>query len=271
MVSKINFQILIATMNRENFDFLYAMFPYHKIEDLDVIIVNQTTKDKQLTSTIASVKVFNSLEKGLSKSRNLALENSSADWCLIADDDLVYLEGFEQKINKGIEKFSSSGVITFQVQKDEFILMRKYPEKSKKKLSIQEILNVSSVEMLINKKMLASTIKFNDNFGLGSNVFECGEEQVFLKEVKMLNYNISFFNTTIVHHPLLHTGTKLKNSKRYFVKGGIYAKMFPKTYKTWVFSQIFFDLKQRKISISEMCKYYKNALKGVQKLKEIDK
>ena len=39
-------EILISTMFKEDLDFLKPMFQYNSISDFDIIIVNQTTKDK---------------------------------------------------------------------------------------------------------------------------------------------------------------------------------------------------------------------------------
>ena len=91
------------------------MFPFHDLKKLDIIVVNQTNKSTLLKSNEPSVKVLNSFEKGLSRSRNLALKNASANWCLIADDDVVYLKKFEEKIKSGIFTFLNSGLLYFKL------------------------------------------------------------------------------------------------------------------------------------------------------------
>jgi len=258
-------------MNRGNFDFLYKMFPHHNVNDLDIIIVNQTTKDRLLVSELPTVKVINSLEKGLSKSRNLALDNATANWCLIADDDLVYVKDFEKIVCEGITHYSKSGVIVFQAQLNDIALLRSYPKMSKQNLSEQEIFHVASFEMLVNRCLVQKKVGFHTAFGLGSGIFNCGEEQVFMNTIKKhLKLSISFYQKTIVTHPQNHTGNNYQLKDRYFTKGGVYAKIFPKTYKKWICMQLFFDVKQGHLQLLQIVTRFKEALRGVQKLKAME-
>ena len=84
-------EVLIATQNRTSLDFLLKMFPDHNFKDFKILIVNQTIKGQDLTSNSDAIRVINSYEKGLSKSRNLALQNASCNIALISDDDVIYL------------------------------------------------------------------------------------------------------------------------------------------------------------------------------------
>ena len=271
MNPNLDFQILISTMNRENLDFLWQMFPHHDLNNLNIIIVNQTAEGKLLISNVPTVKVLNSFEKGLSKSRNLALQNVTKDWCLLADDDLVYLLGFEKHIASGIQKYSKSGVLIFQAQVNENLLFRKYPDKSQEEMAIFKKLHVRSIEMLLNKRVIRNPIHFHESFGLGSDVFNCGEEQIVMFEIsKKEKLNISFFKKTIVQHPWLDTGREYDKKKRYFSSGAFLAKVFPSSYFKWICIQLFFDVKQGNIKIREISSKFNEALRGVKQLKKIE-
>jgi hypothetical protein len=63
-------------MNRNSLDFLIPMFPSRKFFEFNILIVNQTTENQLLNSEFPTVRIINSFEKGLSKSRNLALKNA---------------------------------------------------------------------------------------------------------------------------------------------------------------------------------------------------
>jgi hypothetical protein len=263
MSSKIDFQILIATMNREKIDFLYSMFPFHDINKLSIIIINQTDPDRLLKSTKSNIKVINSFKKGLSKSRNLALHYASADWCLISDDDVIYLKNFEKVINLGISTFSKSGVIVFKVKSDKNIISRWYPKKDKISLNSIEQTNVCSIEMLVNKDVIKNKVNFNVFFGLGSNQFYFGEELVFINDVKLnTKTNISYYNKNIVRHIRLSTGEKIKGDFFYFTKGGVLRKVFPRSFYLWVILQLFFDVKQKKLNINTIFKAFNKMIEG---------
>jgi len=270
MSSKINFQILIATMHRENFDFLYAMFPHHNLIDLDIIVVNQTTSNTILSSEISTVKVINSFERGVSKSRNLALQHATTDWCLIADDDLVYLKDFEKQIVNGSSAFPNSGLVVFEVESKKDCLHRVYPEKSILQLNAFQKLNICSVEMLINRRDINNKVVFNTWFGLGSQFFNSGEESVFIKDVEVnTSKNISFYKGKIVKHPSLSTGMKYEYSKRYITKGAVFSKVFPRSFPLWMLIQLLFDIKQGRIKINTIFKAYMEMQKGCRKLRKL--
>ena len=67
-------------MNRSNFEFLQSMFLFSGFYNFNILIVNQTTKDTILKSDLDTIKVINVFEKGLSKNRNLALQNAKTTY-----------------------------------------------------------------------------------------------------------------------------------------------------------------------------------------------
>ncbi|MCB0744117.1 MAG: glycosyltransferase family 2 protein, partial [Ignavibacteriae bacterium] len=107
-------EILIATQNRTSLDFLSKMFPKSDFNAIKILIVNQTVKSKKLISDIPNIRVINAFEKGLSKSRNLALKNASCDIVLIADDDVVYEQGFFKIILDAFNSLPREELITFK-------------------------------------------------------------------------------------------------------------------------------------------------------------
>ena len=73
--SENDFEILIATKDRSNLDFLLPMFPFEHFSNFNILIVNQS-KNEVLSSDFDNVKVVNTTEKGLSKSRNKEIANA---------------------------------------------------------------------------------------------------------------------------------------------------------------------------------------------------
>lgn len=98
--------------------------------------------------------MINSFEKGLSKSRNLALENALGKILILADDDVVYQEGFDSTIIKAYNQFPNAAAIRFCAVKANGDLIKKYPESSKTNLNVFDILNTSSIEMTLNAAIL---------------------------------------------------------------------------------------------------------------------
>ena len=78
-------EILISTMNQKD-DSLINKMNLH----CNSLIINQCSYDSVKKKD--AIRIINTTERGLSKSRNMAIENSIGDICIIADDDLVYSE-----------------------------------------------------------------------------------------------------------------------------------------------------------------------------------
>ncbi len=86
--------------------------------DSDVVIVNQCDEDscQKLTDGKGhGVKFVSSTQRGLSRSRNMAIDNSSADICLLSDDDEVYAPGYAATLQRTYLDWPDADVILFQV------------------------------------------------------------------------------------------------------------------------------------------------------------
>ena len=76
MNKKPDIEFLISTMNRSDFRFLDKIFLHFDLNEIHILIINQTTKDNILKSKKDNIRVFNVYEKGLSRSRNLAIKQA---------------------------------------------------------------------------------------------------------------------------------------------------------------------------------------------------
>lgn len=180
-----NLQVLISTMYQKNLSFLQDM----NLQS-DAIIINQNLDDinqnlddcsieiKQIEGK--TIKLVNSLDKGLSKSRNLAIQHSEADICLIADDDIFYKDDYVEKVKRAYSKYPEADIIAFQVER---VNTTSRGKQFRKKASWENYLTsmkISSVEISFKRKSIVdNNITFNTNFGAGSN-FSHGEENIFL-------------------------------------------------------------------------------------------
>lgn len=256
-----DFEILIATMNRKNLDFLAAMFPFNHFSEYSILIINQS-KDTTLSSIYPSVRIINSTSVGLSKSRNLALNNANGKILLIADDDVVFQKDFVSKVIAAYNKFHQATVINFCAIYQNGTYLKKYPKNSKKQLNTFDVFNVVSFEITINKNNLdIARTRFDENFGLGA-IFEMGEEAVFLFDLKLENQQIAFENLIIVEHKGLTSSDKKGIKERYYIQGALLTRVFQSNYMFWLFVKLFFDLKQKKLGFKTFFQALKSAKKG---------
>lgn len=255
-------EIVLATINRNSLDFLIPMFPFCHFSKFSILIINQTQENKLLISEFPSVRVINSFERGLSKSRNLGLENAKGKNILIADDDEVFKEGFDSIISNSYNKYPEATVISFCIEKPDGTLFKKYPNHTVKSPNRLSLFDVLSIEISLNKMLFDKlNVKFDENFGLGSH-FKMGEEAVFLSDLKDKNQHIIIENKVIATHPAISTDDKLDHRERYYIQGAFLSRILNASYLKGIFLKLFFDVKQDKLKINQIPTAIRNANKG---------
>lgn len=168
---------LVSTMNQtENQKLIEKM----NIEENYVVINQITNKNIDLPEKCEYDNgiCISYKGKGLSKSRNQAINEASTNICVIADDDMVYVKDYCNIIKKSYEKYKDTDIIAFVVEHED----KKYEKKIMKegKIGFLKSMKISSVQMTIKKEsLLQKGIKFDENFGAGSEYY-MGEENIFL-------------------------------------------------------------------------------------------
>src|SRR5690606_37537007 len=166
--SSIQLEILVSTMDRNSLDFLKMMFENNELSECQVLVINQTSESTLLHSDYPNIRTINSFEKGLSKSRNLAIENAIGDIVLIADDDVVFVTDLYNKVCNAFKTKPYATLISFMAKDLEGKLYRNYPQKSCEH-TYGTIKDVISLEIAFDlKKIRELEVNFDEKFGLGA-------------------------------------------------------------------------------------------------------
>lgn len=109
---KRKFEVLCVTMEQNDFSLYNSM----KLNS-DTIFANQTNKWDLKEDIIDnhSVKMYYTDTKGVGNNRNIALMNADAEICLLADDDIVYRSGYEEKIIEAFDSHPDADAIIFNI------------------------------------------------------------------------------------------------------------------------------------------------------------
>ena len=267
--SENDLEILIATKNRDNLDFLALMFPFKHFSKFNILVINQSNSTK-IISDFERVRVINVDEKGLSKSRNLAINNASKKICLITDDDVIYFPNFEDEIILAFNQNPEAPIITFNHQR---IGLNKPQNSSQKPFnhSLKSIWNVCSIEIAFQlKDIVANNICFDENFGLGS-YFETAEEYLFLRDAIKQKLSVLFCPSVIVSHPLISSGENQGSDKILFARAALFYKTRSNLVYIWLLKYVFFLIRNKYINWNECMRKYKMGLSGIRKYKELVK
>jgi glycosyltransferase involved in cell wall biosynthesis len=265
---KEDLEILISTMNRDSFDFLIPMFPFSHFSKFKILIINQTSNDKLLVSEYQSVKVVNSFDVGISKSRNLAILNSESKILLFADDDIVFIEKFDEIIIKAYDDNPLASAICFQTLTPEGALYSKYP-KHIKLLNTKEITKVLSIELTCNSdKIKKGKIKFNELFGLGSQ-FQDSETFFYLSKIKHKALIILFCPQTIVIHESVSSSDEADSDRIIYAKIAGFYKRFGLFAYVLLFKYMFFLFRKYNFTFLELRNKFFVGLKSIKDYKLI--
>ena len=83
----------------------------------NVLMVNQCdgSSDIRFPTEKGEGRIISTTQRGLTKSRNLAILESTADICLLCDDDEVFESNYEDIILRAYEELPQADVIIFKM------------------------------------------------------------------------------------------------------------------------------------------------------------
>lgn len=219
-------EVLVSTMNRSSWDDLPIGIKSLSGIDCQATVVNQTSSKVLDSANPANVNFISKVQKGLSKSRNLAIENAIEEICIVADDDVAYVEGFQETILNAYRNEPNADIIVFQVETPEGDLFKNYPTEPKE-LKLMDLMKVSSIEITFNREQVVNReVRFDERFGLGTNL-PSGEEALFLVDAIRKGLRIFYVPERIVIHPKESSGHNFRNNDPLIEsKGALIARVF---------------------------------------------
>lgn len=214
-------QVLVSTMYQTDYSLIKKM----NIQS-DAVVVNQCNRNNfdELQIESFQVKWIDSVERGLSRSRNTAIRYANSDFCLLSDDDLEYVNDYENIILQQFQQYPEADIITFKVDGIEEKFKDYY--RRSRKLNYLTSMKVASVEIAIRLDSIKKAgVSFNELFGAGAK-YLMGEENIFLYDCLKKGLNIQYVPIKIAD---LHIGEsswfKGYNKEYFIAKGAIFTAM----------------------------------------------
>ncbi|GGG06181.1 hypothetical protein GCM10011344_03310 [Dokdonia pacifica] len=261
------FEILISTMFRSDLSFLEAMFPDGDYSKYPILIINQTDAERQLHSSHTHIRVINTEERGLPQSRNMAIKNAIGEICLVADDDVLYVPHLKEIILDGYVTYPDAAVVTFQLQKSDGTLFRKYPDVTHHTNASYKTVN--GVVISFKKDiLLENEVLYNPHFGLGAT-FSGANEYVFMRNVMKAKLPAYFIPTPILKHPDISSGQDLGSDRLLYLRGALAYKCYGIWGYLWVIKYVFFLVRHQIIKTKYAFAKAKTAYSGIKKYKQL--
>lgn len=256
-------EVLVSTMNQECKNKLIQEMRIN-----DCVIINQVTKSvSHLSDELRSRQKFLTFyEKGLSKSRNNALLNSSGDICILADDDMYYENNYENIISEAYHKYSDADLIAFVVDDDDSSRRKKIMKEGK--IHYLKSMKLQSVQITFKRKsIIANKIMFDESFGTGAQYY-WGEENIFLFDCLRSGLKIYYVPKRIATLKVSDSSWNKDNTPEHFqIQGCIYYRMTRHFYLILILQ---FALRKRSIYKKDMTtiQVVKNMIIGARRLKK---
>ncbi len=155
----------------------------------NVLVINQCDRaeEKTFRTEHGVARIISTAQRGLTRSRNMAISRSHGDVCLLCDDDEVFVPGYEEKILAAYEDNPQADVIIFKMRGRK----PSFPDRVME-LKFPKTMKVSSWQISFRRESLLRTgVRFDELLGAGTgNGAE--EELKFLTDCRRAGLRIFY-------------------------------------------------------------------------------
>ena len=230
-----NLEVLVSALNKDPEKLLGKM----NIQS-PAVVVNQC--DRNMTQTFFmgehEMTVISSTERGVGKSRNECLSRASADLVLFSDDDIIYYDGYHEKIIKEFEALPEADIILFNMEVCEE--RRTYWNSEVKKIGKTNCGRFPAYSIAAKRESLTKAgIRFSLLFGGGAK-YSNGEDSLFLTDALRAGLKI-YSSVEVLGKEAAGDSTWFKgfNEKFFFDRGVLFAFLYRGFAPLWAFRFVF--------------------------------
>lgn len=162
--------------------------------------------------------IIKSTTIGLSKSRNIAIENINSGWIWFQDDDIqLNIDNIDTLHDIILEKKSDIYFVKIGSLEQKDALYKSYSHY--KKHSRFNFLKISSIEIIVNAEFVKENqIKFDESLGLGTQL-PCCEENKFILDCFNHSASIFYVDCVACYHTTLLSNRNIDYMKSMQAKG----------------------------------------------------
>lgn len=215
-------EMLISAVNANPAELLEKMKP-----ECNAVLINQCDRNDEERRTVneCEIKIFHRNERGVGKSRNLALANATADILLFCDEDIEYVKGYAEGIIDEFNKHPEADMIIFNLEvcKER----RTYWNEDFHKIRWYNRGRYGACSVAVRREKLSKAgIRFSELFGGGAK-YSNGEDSLFIKECA--NAGIQMYASDVLigrEVPRESTWFAGYNEKFFFDRGVLFAFLY---------------------------------------------
>ena len=265
--SNMKLQVLVATMHQKGFDKVKEMNIHS-----DVLFANQTdyTSYEEEKFEFGIAKMVSTETRGVGINRNIGLLYADGDYLLFSDDDLKYVDGYDDIVKKAFEDIPDADAIMFNIYSSGVNTYRRSNKKIKR-IRWHEALNYGAIRIAVKRKSIKrENVMFNLNFG-GGALYSSGEDTMFVTDMMKKGlklYAHPAYIATVNDDRSNSSWFKGYNAKFYYDKG-VFFRSLSKRFTHLLCLQFIIrhkDYKTSNMRFNEAYSYMKKGIKGYKNL-----
>jgi glycosyltransferase involved in cell wall biosynthesis len=195
------------------------------LDSVSNLVVIQNPNSDSLPKTDATIKRVELKSRGVAKSRNAVIENTTTEYLLFGDDDIEFKE---ESINAALEYLQSNpdvSILLLQAVDESGTLRKPYP-KNAHPLKLTNSAKAATYEMIIRiPDIKKSSIRFDEEFGAGAENY-LGDEYIFIADALRAGLKGYFLPIVIATHPTDSSGSFHNTKQDAIVRSRIFSRVF---------------------------------------------
>ena len=220
-VKKMKTETLVVTVDQKDHSLIEQMNV-----QTDAVVCNQSNfvSDETFEYLGNIIKYINRNDRGVGKNRNRSIDNAKGDILVLADDDMCFVDGYKDIVEKCFEDIPDADILIFNlIEKNP----RRYSFSEIERIGNRNYAKFGAARIALKRKSIVdSGVRFSLLFGGGAK-YSSGEDTIFLKDClkkKMKIYGVPYALAEI-DQSAESTWFKGYNEKYYYDKGAAYTAL----------------------------------------------
>lgn len=259
-----NLQVLVSTMFQKDHSLLDKM----NIQS-NAIIINQCDNNnfEEFGYNGNDIKFMSLAERGVGLSRNNGLMRATADICVFADDDVRYVEEYDEIIIEAFKQNPQADVILFNVfsknpERPSFVI------KNENRVKVYNCFKYGAVRIAARtEKLKQANVYFSLLFGGGAQ-YSSGEDSLFIADCIRKGLRV-YTNPQKIGYVSQENSSWFQGyTDKFFIDKGVFYEFFSTKYSKLLSLQ--FAIRHKELFIQEkgVKEAYSLMLKGIKQIRE---
>ena len=168
-------QTLVVTTDQNDYN-----LPAKMNIQTDAIVGNQCGREEfyKFEYNGRQIQYISTANQGVGKNRNEVLMRAGGDVCVLADDDMTFLPGYEDTVRSWFEKLPKADMLIFNLEGGK----KRYKHTRVTRINRLNYGRFGTARLAFRlKPLLFSGVMFHTQFG-GGTAYSCGEDTLFLRD-----------------------------------------------------------------------------------------